>query len=210
MSEVFTNNITEIHTSRKNLLKQLIKGGYNVTSYENTLSEIYYMETHNELDFTVSSDNGNTAIIKYFLNKTIKANMLQNITLELFTEDGFDPNANIIILIVDSEPNASVQDTVKQIYAEENVCFIIYNIKRLLFNIQEHKMVPEHRVLSEKEKLAFFEKYSITNPKNELPTISRFDPVSLSIFIKPDEICEITRYTINGIQSKYYRLCVNT
>ena len=29
--------------------------------------------THNELDFTVSSDNGNTAIIKYFLNKTIKA-----------------------------------------------------------------------------------------------------------------------------------------
>ena len=102
MSEVFTNNITEIHTSRKNLLKQLIKGGYNVTSYENTLSEIYYMETHNELDFTVSSDNGNTAIIKYFLNKTIKANMLQNITLELFTEDGFDPNANIIILIVDS------------------------------------------------------------------------------------------------------------
>ena len=44
MSEVFTNNITEIHTSRKNLLKQLIKGGYNVTSYENTLSEIYYMD----------------------------------------------------------------------------------------------------------------------------------------------------------------------
>ena len=168
------------------------------------------MDTHNELDFTVSNDSGNSIIVKYYLNKTIKTSILQTVTSELFAEEGFDPNVNIVILLVDSEPNSSVQDTVKQIYAEENVCFIIYNIKRLLFNIQEHKMVPGHRVLSEDEKISFFEKYSISNPKTELPTISRFDPVALSIFIKPDEICEITRSTITSINSKYYRLCVNT
>ena len=33
------------------------------------------------------------------------------------------------------------KETAKQIYAEENVCFVIYNIKRLLFNIHDHKLV---------------------------------------------------------------------
>ena len=209
MSEIFTSNITEIYTSRKNLLKQLTTAGYNVNSYECTLSEVYYMDVHNELDFKVSNDVGHTVIVKYFVGKTIKVSMLQTITSELFTEDGFDPNDNTIIILVDTEPNTSVQDTVKQIYAKENVTFVIYNIKRLLFNIQEHKMVPHHRILSTIEKNEMFEKYVITNPKSELPTISRFDPVALSIFIKPDQVCEITRCTINGIHSKYYRLCVN-
>ena len=210
MSEVFNSDITEIHTSRKNLLKQLKTAGYNVDSQEVTLSEIYYMNVHNELDFKVSNDVGHTASVKYFVGKTIKVSMLQSITSELFTEDGFDPNINIIIIMVDNEPNSSVQETVKQIYAEENVCFVIYNIKRLLFNIHDHKLVPKHRILSNVEKERFFEKYTINNPKSELPTISRFDPVALSIFIKPDQVCEITRNSINGIESNYYRLCVNT
>tara|TARA_B100000497_G_scaffold90345_1_gene100782 strand:- start:45 stop:677 length:633 start_codon:yes stop_codon:yes gene_type:complete len=210
MSEVFNSDITEIHTSRKNLLKQLKTAGFNVDSHEVTLSEIYYMNVHNELDFKVSNDLGNTALVKYFMGKTIKVSMLQTITSELFTEDGFDPNINTIVIMVDNEPNSSVQETVKQIYAEENVCFIIYNIKRLLFNIHDHKLVPKHRILTTIEKERFLEKYTIINPKNELPTLSRFDPVALSIFIKPDQICEITRNSINGIESKYYRLCVNT
>ena len=105
-----------------------------------------------ELDFKVSNDVGHTASVKYFVGKTIKVSMLQSITSELFTEDGFDPNINIIIIMVDNEPNSSVQDVVKQIYAEENVCFVIYNIKRLLFNIHDHKLVPKHRILSNVEK----------------------------------------------------------
>ena len=152
MTELFKTNITEIHTSRKNLLKQLKTGGYKVDSYESTLSEIYYMDEHNELDFKVVNDNGHTITIKYL--KTIKASIFQTMTSELFTEDGFDPNLNTIIIMVDNEPNASVQETVKQIYAEENVCFI-NNIKRALFNIQDHKMVPKHRILSDIEKNAF-------------------------------------------------------
>ena len=55
-----------------------------------------------------------------------------------------------------------------------------------------------------------FEKYTINNPKSELPTISRFDPVACLFLWKPDQVCEITRNSINGIESNYYRLCVNT
>ena len=211
MSDIFNSNINEIHISRSNLVKQLKAGGYNVVNYEGTsFNEIYYMNINNELDFKVNNNNGQIIRVKYFIGKPIKVNTLQGIMLELFDEDGFDPSINVIIIIVDNEPNAGVHDAVKQIYAEENVSFIIYNMKRLLFNIQEHKMVPKHRVLTNNEQNAFLEKYFITNSKNELPTISRFDPVALSIFIKPGQICEITRSSINGINSLYYRLCVNS
>tara|TARA_B100000482_G_scaffold183996_1_gene159331 strand:- start:290 stop:925 length:636 start_codon:yes stop_codon:yes gene_type:complete len=211
MTELFNSNINDIQTSRVNLVKQLKKAGYNVSAYEEiTLNELYYMGQNNQLDFKVNNDMGNTINIKYFISKPIKATTIQTLTSELFSEEGFDPYSNIIILIVENEPNVSVQDVIKQLYAEENIYFIIYNIKRLLFNIHEHKFVPNHRIMTQDEEKTMFEKYSITNPKSELPTISRFDPVSLAIFIKPGQICEITRSTINGINGYYYRLCVNS
>jgi DNA-directed RNA polymerase subunit H (RpoH/RPB5) len=43
----------------------------------------------------------------------------------------------------------------------------------------------------------------------ELPRISRFDPVAQAICIKPGEVCEIMRASRNSIVSQYYRVCVN-
>tara|TARA_B100000401_G_scaffold139597_1_gene92663 strand:- start:5907 stop:6545 length:639 start_codon:yes stop_codon:yes gene_type:complete len=211
MAEI-DNNINEIHISRNNLLKQLKAAGYNINPYENTtLNEVYYMNMHDDLDFKVNSinDSTNTIHIKYNIGKPLKANTIQSITSEMFKYDEFDPTKNIIVILIDSEPNSTICDVVKQIYAEESIYIVLYNIKRLLFNIQEHTMVPKHSILSKENENVFFSKYSITEPASELPTISRFDPVALSIFIKPKQICEIDRASINSIQGKYYRFCVN-
>ncbi len=211
MAEI-DNNINEIHISRNNLLKQLKAAGYNINPYENTtLNEVYYMNMHDDLDFKVNSinDSTNTINIKYNIGKPLKANTIQSITSEMFKYDEFDPTKNIIVILIDSEPNSTICDVVKQIYAEESIYIVLYNIKRLLFNIQEHTMVPKHSILSKENENVFFSKYSITEPASELPTISRFDPVALSIFIKPKQICEIDRASINSIQGKYYRFCVN-
>jgi DNA-directed RNA polymerase subunit H (RpoH/RPB5) len=51
-------------------------------------------------------------------------------------------------------------------------------------------------------------KYNVTI--DQLPTISRFDPVAKAICINPGEVCEITRGSNTAITSKYYRLCVNS
>ena len=50
-------------------------------------------------------------------------------------------------------------------------------------------------------------KYNVTN-NNLFPEISRFDPVAQVIFIRPGEICEITRPSKTAIESFYYRVCV--
>ena len=67
-------------------------------------------------------------------------------------------------------------------------------------------MVPEHKILNEKEKETIYEKYKIMQD-SELPEISRFDPVAKALGLKPGEVCEITRSSKTSITSKYYRLC---
>lgn len=208
-----TSNIYNIFTSRNNLLKQLKSSGYNTLAYDNfTTNEINAMERHNALDFNVSNDNNNShIIIKYYLDKPIKSNVIQLLINELWnSKNGLDfvPDTNTILIIIKDEPNNSLQELVKQIFAEENIYIILYNIKRLLFNILDHSFVPTHTILNKSEHIEFRNKYNVTSDK-ELPSISRFDPVALAIFIRPNEICKITRSSVNAITSQYYRLCVN-
>ena len=206
-----TNNYTfhDIYKSRQTLVSQLKRAGYNTASVENVTSdELHYMNMHNDLDFKV--DNGDKkAIIKYFMNKTIKAKVIQEMTSELFEPDNvFIPDKCVIILISDTEPNASLQDLVKQIFAEEKIQIIIYNFKRLLFDVLDHVMVPKHTILTDVERAKFIEDFNIADDSN-IPSISRFDPVAQAIFMRPGEICKITRASVNSIEGYYYRLCVN-
>ena len=144
MSE-YTSNIYNIFTSRNNLLKQLKSSGYNTLAYDNfTINEIYAMERHNSLDFNVSNDNNLHVIIKYYLDKPIKNTVIQTLINELWNaKNGLDfiPDTHIIVIIIKDEPNNSLQELVKQVFAEENIYIILYNIKRLLFNILEHSIL---------------------------------------------------------------------
>ena len=40
------------------------------------------------------------------------------------------------------------------------------------------------------------------------PEISRFDPVSMAIGIRPGDVCRIDRSSKTAIKSIYYRICV--
>ena len=81
------------------------------------------------------------------------------------------------------------------------------SIKRLQFNILDHSLVPPHRVMTSAEVEDVKKKYNI-NYLTEFPEISRFDPVSQVIGLRPGQVCEITRSSKTAITSYYYRCCV--
>ena len=96
------------------------------------------MERHNSLDFNVSNDSNSHIIIKYYLDKPIKANVIQSVITELWNSKNdlnFIPDTYTIVIIIKDDPNSGLQELVKQIFAEENIYIVLYNIKRLLFNI---------------------------------------------------------------------------
>ena len=76
------------------------------------------------------------------------------------------------------------------------------------FEILDHKLVPNHEILSEDEKKQFFTDYSIT--PDQLPKILNTDPVCLSIGAKPGQIIKITRKSTIAKEAIIYRLVVES
>jgi len=76
------------------------------------------------------------------------------------------------------------------------------------FNIMKHELVPDHEVLSEKEKKQLFEKFNLT--PDQLPQIFSNDPVSASIEAKPGQIIKIIRKSRTAKEAVAYRLVVES
>jgi DNA-directed RNA polymerase subunit H (RpoH/RPB5) len=77
----------------------------------------------------------------------------------------------------------------------------------LQFNILQHSLVPQVRIITNEETKTLFEQYHIKD-LSQFPEISRFDPMALSICMKPKQICEIYRKSATALETKYYRVCV--
>ena len=75
-------------------------------------------------------------------------------------------------------------------------------------DIMEHKLVPLHTIISEKEKNELLAKYKIT--PDQLPKILNTDPVSISISAQPGQIVKIIRNSQTAKEAVAYRLVVES
>jgi len=70
-------------------------------------------------------------------------------------------------------------------------------------DVLKHKLVPKHRILSEKEKEELLKKYNVSLDK--LPKILITDPVVKALNAKIGDVIEIER-DFEGFKSIYYRV----
>jgi DNA-directed RNA polymerase subunit H (RpoH/RPB5) len=108
---------------------------------------------------------------------------------------------------VNDEPNDTMVERLKFLYDSRGIFIVVHNIKRLQRNILNHTMVPKHAILTEAQTEELKKRYNLTGVK-QLPEISRFDPVSLLIGMRPGQVCKIERNSQTAIVSDYYRVCV--
>jgi len=120
---------------------------------------------------------------------------------EILTKD------DTLFIITKDEINETIISELKQIWEKDGIFIVIENIKRLQFNILEHSLVPQHRIINDNEVNEIMKKYNITD-KTLFPEISRFDPVAKVICLRPGQVCHIIRPSKTAIQSNYYRVCV--
>lgn len=216
---------SQIYKSRVILLELLKTQGYNTTDYEGfSINEVNTMKTNNQLDMILEKKSGeikeqlgekestpetNVKIyVKYYLTKSLRPNNLQEIIDDLFMVEEVLTKRDNLLIVVKDEVNETMMSAVKHIWETEKVFVILYPLKRLLFNILNHYLVPPHRVLSEAEKISVKTKYNIMDD-SQFPEINRFtDPVALAIGIRPGEVCEIIRPSKTAISAPYYRICV--
>jgi len=199
--------IVSVYKSRNVLLDILTTRGYNTEEYKGfSVSEIHALFVNNQLDILLNDPAGKKVYIKYYLDKTIRPANVHDFIDDLFNiEQVLSKNDDLIIIIKD-EPNDPLQKLQSSIYEHDNIFVTIINIDRLQFNILNHVLVPKHSILNTEQTNELKQKYNIIDNHN-IPGISRFDPVSQVMGIRPKEIFEIERSSKTAITSKYYRIC---
>ena len=204
------NNIVSIFKSRNNILDILNTRGFDTSNYVGfSVNEIDNLANNDLLDMLVTNESINKKIyIKYYnLDKSIRPNNVHEITDSLFNIEQILSKEDELIIIVKDEPNDTLEKLQRSIYEHENIYLNIINIQRLQFNILNHQLVPKHRVIYDSEQINMIkEKYNIES-NSEFPTISRFDPISQVLGIKPGQLFEIERSSKTAIKTKFYRIC---
>ena len=207
-----SNRILSIYKSRNTILEHMKFLNYDVSEYIGfSINEIDAMYTNEQLDMLImhmQKDTPKKVYIKYYLNaKQIRPASLDDIIEDLFTIETILTKNDTLIIIVDDEPNDTIITKVKYLYDHDGIFVAIHNIKRLQFNILSHKLVPLCEILSEKEKEELKMTLNIKD-LSQLPEISRFDPQSLAICLRPGEVCKFVRDSATSMKNIYYRVCV--
>ena len=110
-----------------------------------------------------------------------------------------------IVIVAMSPPSENVLRVAKS-HAKKRVAF--FHVWQLQFDITTHRMAMPHRILTEEERTAVFDKYKISDPENQLPWIDSQDTMIKWIGAIPGDVVEVTRHSDTAGRSLYYRYCV--
>ena len=205
------STISNIYTARNTLLAQLNLQGYNTELYEKFgISEINFMIQNSQLDMLLERTIDETVTkmyVRYYMKKMFRPQNIRELVDDLFLNDTIGKGDTVMIVTLD-DGNDSIREFIKQLWEEEEIFVINVTIKRLQFNVLSHVIVPEHTIIFDSEIRDMLNTMKITD-KELLPEISRFDPVAVSIGMRPGDICKIKRPSKSAVVSYYYRHCVN-
>jgi len=205
-----SKHILSVYKSRKNIVEILEQQKYDISEYNSfSINEVDSMHSNSQLDMLLHNHADNTKVyIKYHLaSKQIKKQNLDDVIEDLYTIDNVLEKKDTLIIITEDEPNDTIVSYVKFLYDSIGIFVVIHNIKRLQFNILNHKLVPPTVILTPSEVDEFKLKYNI-NSLSQLPEISRFDPLALALCLRPGQVCLHKRDSMTALTTNYYRACV--
>lgn len=204
-----TETIKNIYKSRNILIEILQNRDFNVNDYnEFSINEVNLMVNNNQLDLLLENSNNTKIFVKYYLGKSLRPNNIQEIVEDLFNLEEILEKDDDLLIIVKDDINDSIKNMLIHIWNTQKIFVSIISLKRLQYNILNHTLVPEHIIMTEEEKIDVKKKYNVIDD-SKFAEISRFDPVSTLIGLRPDKLCKIIRPSKTSITSEFYRLCYN-
>jgi DNA-directed RNA polymerase subunit H (RpoH/RPB5) len=205
-----SNKILSVYNSRNTLVEILTEKGYKTDDYSNfSINEVDAMYKNTQLDMLLThSKNNRKVYIKYYLKaKQIKKPDLDDIIEDLYFIENVLTKEDCLIIVTEDEPNDTIVAKINYLYEHDGIFIVIHNIKRLQYNILKHTLVPKAKILSTAEVEALKQRFNLMSVK-QLPEVSRFDPQSLAICLRPGEVCKYDRKSATALSTEYYRVCV--
>jgi DNA-directed RNA polymerase subunit H (RpoH/RPB5) len=196
------------------ILNFMEKLNYQIADYNVfSINEIDAMFMNSQLDMLLTHATEDKKVyIKYYFSAKAGSGQIRPQYLDTIIEDLYDienvlTKKDTLVIIIDEEPNDTIINKMKYLYERSGIFVVIHNIKRLQFNILEHKLIPVTSILNETEIAEFQEKYKLKSLK-QLPTISRFDPLALALMMRPGQVAKFIRNSATALETKTWRICV--
>jgi DNA-directed RNA polymerase subunit H (RpoH/RPB5) len=205
-----SNKILSVYNSRNTLVEILTEKGYKTDDYSTfSINEVDAMYKNTQLDMLLTHSTNNRKIyIKYYLKaKQIKKPDLDDIIEDLYFIENVLTKEDCLIIVTEDEPNDTIVAKINYLYEHDGIFIVIHNIKRLQYNILKHTLVPKAKILSTTEVETLKQRFNLMSVK-QLPEVSRFDPQSLAICLRPGEVCKYDRKSATALNTEYYRVCV--
>lgn len=205
-----SNKILSVYNSRNTLVEILTEKGYKTDDYSTfSINEVDAMYKNTQLDMLLThSKNSRKVYIKYYLKaKQIKKPDLDDIIEDLYFIENVLTKEDCLIIVTEDEPNDTIVAKINYLYEHDGIFIVIHNIKRLQYNILKHTLVPKANILSTAEVETLKQRFNLMSVK-QLPEVSRFDPQSLAICLRPGEVCKYDRKSATALNTEYYRVCV--
>lgn len=215
MSSNQYNYILSIYKSREILLELLAQRGFQVEKYMGySKNEIDTMVKNATLDMIVVDNEDSPTqkmYIKYYLGKSLTVSEIEHIMEDLYenAEETYKLGlADGLVIVVEDEPNKKIQGFLSELFKSRSRFVTVINIKRLQFNVLKHELQPRYiAILTEEERDDMMRTFNVGSVE-ELPEISRFDPLALALFLRPGQVCKMVRNSPTALSVPYYRACL--
>lgn len=204
--------VRKLTVSRKVLLDMLTLRGFDLKEFQNfSPEEINVMYKNsiksskelNPIDFSL----GKELIVKYLFNSKPRVANVISLVESMIEEDLLDEGSSLILLLKDPISNdESLEVYFEELHKSKKIFVQYFWLDNLTFNVLEHQLVPNHVVLNKKEQEKLLKSIDIKH-EDQLPYISKKDPVAKFLGMKTGQICRIERKSETAGKTLYYRLC---
>jgi DNA-directed RNA polymerase subunit H (RpoH/RPB5) len=208
--------LSKLYKSRTNMVDYLTRMGYDCAAQEHfSMEELDILQKTDSLDFMVVREK-DKCYVKYMTEdantknpaNSVKKLNISNIIDDMFTQEGLLSAKDTLVLITNDYSVESIHKALKNIWELKGLYVVLFDLKQLQLNVLNHRLVPKHVKLTPEEKVVLYQKLNLEEDA-QLPEISRFDPVAKTLFLRPGEVCRITRFDKISFTNDYYRVCVS-
>ena len=158
----------------------------------------------NPLDIYLENKN-NKIMVKFIVNQKLRINNLTNLVEDIITTQ-LSENDTLIIITHDKITNEIFDEFLETIFQKHNIFIQLFWIETLMVDITQHKLVPNHSIISNEEKEQLLQKYNLVS-YNQLPIIMKNDPVAKYYGGKRGDVFKINRPSETAGEYVTYRFC---
>jgi DNA-directed RNA polymerase I, II, and III subunit RPABC1 len=197
-----------LHRIRKTCLKMLHTRGYVVNDQDLDLSVDGFVARFGDdpnreqmTIFTEKADDPSEQLFVFFpSDEKVGVGPIKNYVIRMKEE-----NVTRTIIVIKKDLTPFAKQAIREL-ASRGYKVEYFKDAELLVDITEHKLVPQHIVLSPQEKKELLARYRLK--PGQLPRIQVIDPIARYLGLVPKQVVKIVRPSETAGRYITYRICV--